>query len=30
MVDETRLNKPKVDQTAVDEIAVAEPGPHLW
>ena len=28
MVHETGLNEPKVDETAVDKIAVDEPGPH--
>ena len=29
MVAQTGLDEPKVDKTAVDEIAVDEPGPHL-
>ena len=29
MVDDIGLNEPKVDETAVDKIAVDEPGPHF-
>ena len=30
MVDETGLDEPKVDKTAVNEIAVDEPGAHQF
>ena len=29
LVDETGLDEPRVDKTAVDEIAVYKPGPNL-